>query len=137
MDAAIATLFCEGIAMPQSMGLGGGFLMTIYIRETKTAITLDAREVAPLSATEDMYGGNASLASKGGAAVAVPGELKGYWEAHQKYGKLDWADLVQPTIDLCKSGHLVTGYLARMLAEQKPQIINDPGLKYFIFDKSL
>lgn len=65
IDAAIAALFCEGVAMPQSMGIGGGFLMTIYIRKSKTAITLDARETAPILASENMFDGNASLASKG------------------------------------------------------------------------
>ena len=37
------------------MGVGGGFFMTIYIRETGETAFLDAREIAPLYATEDMY----------------------------------------------------------------------------------
>lgn len=65
VDAAVAALFCEGVAMPQSTGLGGGFFMTIYKKSTNIIRTLNAREVAPLAATEDMYGGNASLAAKG------------------------------------------------------------------------
>lgn len=55
VDAAIASLFCEGIAMPQSMGLGGGFLMTIYKRSTGEVSYLDSREVAPFYASEDMF----------------------------------------------------------------------------------
>lgn len=39
----------------QSMGLGGGFLMTIYIRENKTAHFLNARESAPLKANQELY----------------------------------------------------------------------------------
>lgn len=63
-DAAIAVQLCEGITCPQSMGLGGGFLMTIYIRESGTIETINARERAPSGATEDMYVNNtgASLA---------------------------------------------------------------------------
>lgn len=31
-DAAIAGLFCDGVINTQSMGLGGGFLLTYYHR---------------------------------------------------------------------------------------------------------
>lgn len=47
------------------MGLGGGFLMTIWDPKTKTADYLDARETAPMAATEDMFDGNAHLAMYG------------------------------------------------------------------------
>lgn len=57
-DAAIAVLLCEGLANPQSMGLGGGFVMTIYHKETGLAETLNARERAPAAATENMYVNN-------------------------------------------------------------------------------
>lgn len=47
------------------MGIGGGFLLTIYDRQKNTFETLDAREVAPLAAHKDMYKENATLASVG------------------------------------------------------------------------
>ena len=65
VDAAIAALFCIGVVHPQSAGIGGGFLMTIYDGKTGKAECLNAREVAPLAATADMFGGNATLSSKG------------------------------------------------------------------------
>jgi gamma-glutamyltranspeptidase len=109
VDAAIASLFCEGVSVPQALGLGGGFIMTIYMKETGTAVTLNSREVAPAAASQDMFHGDETLAVSGGLAVAVPAELKGYWEAYNKYGgKVPWKDLVQPTIDLCNNGILVT-----------------------------
>ncbi|XP_076372817.1 scoloptoxin SSD14-like [Tachypleus tridentatus] len=37
------------------------------------------------------------MRSLGGLPVAVPGELKVCWLAHQKYGKLNWSDLIQPS----------------------------------------
>uniref|UniRef100_A0A182Q6K4 Gamma-glutamyltransferase n=1 Tax=Anopheles farauti TaxID=69004 RepID=A0A182Q6K4_9DIPT len=126
VDAAIATLFCEGVTCPQSMGLSGGFLATIYIRETKTAYALNAREVAPAGATRDMYVNKSSV--QGGLAIAVPGEVKGYWEMHQKYGRLAWKELVEPTVRLCREGHLVTGYLERILKGREQRIRNEPTL---------
>lgn len=64
-DSAIATMLCEGITCPQSTGLGGGFFMTIYIKKTGKVESLDAREVAPLKATEDMFVNNPKAALEG------------------------------------------------------------------------
>lgn len=125
-DAAIGALFCEGIACPQSMGLGGGFLLTIFIKSTNKAETLNARETAPAAATRDMFLTESSVT--GGKAVAVPAELKGYWALHQKYGKLPWSDLVEPSIELCEKGHIVTGYLANILRNAETKILNEPSL---------
>ncbi|XP_011255278.1 glutathione hydrolase 1 proenzyme [Camponotus floridanus] len=128
VDAAIAALLCEGVASLHSMGLGGGFLMTIWDAKNKTADYLDARETAPMAATEDMYDGNAHLAMYGGLAVAVPGELMGYWEAHQKYGRLLWSELFAPTIKLCETGSRINDYLAAYLVEKEPMIKNESSL---------
>ena len=64
VDSAVATLLCNGAVHPQSSGLGGGFVMTVYQKQTGFSDVLVARERAPLAATEDMYHGNQSLASK-------------------------------------------------------------------------
>lgn len=129
-DAAIATLFCEGVTCPQSMGIGGGFLLTIYDRANDRVETLNARETAPAAATEDMMvKADNSTKDKRGLLIAVPGELKGYWVLHQKYGKLEWKKLVQPTIDLCRKGHMVTGYLERILSRTKAKIHAEPSLR--------
>lgn len=109
------------------MGLGGGVLLTIYTRSTRTVETMMARETAPLAAHRDMFVN--ATAVEGAAAIAVPGELLGYWELHQKYGRLPWADLVQPTIDLCRSGHHVTGYLAAILRGRSAKIMSEPSLR--------
>lgn len=54
-DAAVAVIFCEGVAMPYSTGLGGGFVMTIYTKAKTKIETMIARERAPLLAHENMY----------------------------------------------------------------------------------
>lgn len=132
-DAAIAALLCEGVTCPQSTGLGGGFVMTIYIKETNKVETLIARDVAPLAATEDMF---VNSTVTGGKAVAVPGELMGYWELHQKYGKLNWSSLFDPTIELCRKGHVVSPYLANILKRNKKIVVGSPTLAEVYIDPS-
>ncbi|XP_029177743.1 glutathione hydrolase 1 proenzyme-like isoform X2 [Nylanderia fulva] len=128
VDAAIGALLCEGVASLHSMGLGGGFFMTIWDAKNKTMDYLDARETAPMAATEDMFDGNAHLAMYGGLAVAVPGELMGYWEAHKKYGRLPWSELFEPAIKLCETGSLINDYLAGYLVSKEPMIRNESSL---------
>lgn len=65
VDAAIASMLCNGLLNHQSMGLGGGFFMTVYIKEEGKAYTVIAREKAPAAATEDMFQGMFSKSSRG------------------------------------------------------------------------
>lgn len=125
MDATIAAMFCKSVYTMQSMGLGGGLLMTIYIKENETAYTLNARETAPEKSAPDMFKGkpDASKHGKhdqqcldvikfkigfnitGPLAIGVPGQLRGYWAAYKRFGKLPWKDLVEPAIELCENGY--------------------------------
>ena len=128
-DVAVATIICEGITCPQSSGLGGGFLLTIYIKEKGTIETLNAREVAPKLATETMYVNDPQGSVKGGKAVAVPGEIKGLWELHQKYGNLSWSALVEPNIKLAREGHVVSPYLSKVFANNENGLFAEPSLR--------
>ena len=65
VDAAIATLFCNGLFNPHSMGVGGGFLMTIYLKERGEVVTLNARETAPAASSPDMYSDDPSASVRG------------------------------------------------------------------------
>lgn len=65
MDATLAALFCNGVVNMQSMGLGGGFFMTVYINETKEAVVLNAREKAPLNSSINMFNGDSQKSKVG------------------------------------------------------------------------
>ncbi|KAL7743538.1 hypothetical protein ACLKA6_013344 [Drosophila palustris] len=134
VDAAIATLLCEGIMLPHSMGIGGGFVATIYTRRTGKVETVIARESAPAAAHREMFVGQKEVT--GALAGGVPGEILGYWEMHQKYGRLPWKHLFQPSIKLAREGHVVSRYLAAAIKSKLKQIQEDPGLsKMFLNDQ--
>lgn len=126
VDAAIATLLCEGLLLPHSMGIGGGFVATIYTRSSRKVETLIARESAPAAAHKDMFVNQTEIT--GATAGAVPGEILGYWEMHRRYGILPWKRLFEPSIKLAREGHVVSRYLASAIQQKLENIQADPGL---------
>lgn len=134
-DAAITALACEGVTNPQGAGLGGGFLMTIFIAETGTVEFLNARDRAPGKASEDMFADFSDDATIfGGRAAGIPGEVKGYWALHQKYGKLKWSRLFEPMIELCRRGHLVNSYMAGVVQRRVHILKDSPSLKELLIN---
>uniref|UniRef100_A0A3B4EXK1 Gamma-glutamyltransferase 5-like n=1 Tax=Pundamilia nyererei TaxID=303518 RepID=A0A3B4EXK1_9CICH len=105
VDGAIAALLCTSIMNPQSAGIGGGSIFTIMDVSGKVKI-INSRETAPANLNPDLLKScNSTIqVKKGSRWIGVPGEIRGYAEAHQLYGKLPWADLFQPTIKLAREG---------------------------------
>ncbi|XP_004518914.1 glutathione hydrolase 1 proenzyme isoform X2 [Ceratitis capitata] len=125
VDAAIATLLCEGVVLPHSMGVGGGFVATIYSKEMGKIETLIARETAPAAADENMF---IDRKITGAIAAAIPSEIYGYYCLHAKFGKLPWKILFEPAIDLCFNGLAVSKYLAQVLQLYGDHIRNEPSM---------
>lgn len=127
VDAAIATLFCVGVVNPHSAGIGGGFMMAIYDSKTGTTSCLDALE-RPAVVTAD--NGNATSSKETNAAVAVPGQLAGYWAAHQRYGRLPWYRIVLPSAFLADDELIVSRNLAKVLQDNSDFILEEPSMRY-------
>ncbi|XP_003424878.1 scoloptoxin SSD14 isoform X1 [Nasonia vitripennis] len=137
VDAALAALICNGLINMQSMGFGGGFIMTIYEKESNRAVILNARDAAPGAAHAYMYNGTVARASQAGPlAISVPGELAGYWEAHQRFGKLPWAEIFKPNIELCEKGYNLTNIQYDGLLSNKTKIFQDPYLKELFVNRT-
>uniref|UniRef100_A0A131Z1T5 Gamma-glutamyltranspeptidase / glutathione hydrolase / leukotriene-C4 hydrolase n=1 Tax=Rhipicephalus appendiculatus TaxID=34631 RepID=A0A131Z1T5_RHIAP len=114
VDAAIATLLCMGVVLPHSMGIGGGFIATVYSKNKSKVEVLMARETAPGCAHRDMFVNQSALVRMwGGMAVAVPGELRGYEELHKHLnGSLKWENLFEDAIRLARQGFRIGKHLA-------------------------
>ncbi len=102
-DAAVAVHFALAVVNPEAGNIGGGGFLVGVLPDGQT-VSLDFRERAPARASADMFldaDGNVTRASVvGHLASGVPGSVAGMWEAHQRYGSLAWAQLVEPAINL-------------------------------------
>jgi gamma-glutamyltranspeptidase/glutathione hydrolase len=108
IDAAVGTAFALAVTWPSAGNLGGGGFI-VYMTGDGNATTIDFREKAPLAATETMFldeNGNLidDINHHSIKAVGVPGTVAGLYLAHQKYGSLPWADVVQPAVGLAENG---------------------------------
>jgi gamma-glutamyltranspeptidase/glutathione hydrolase len=126
VDAAIATGFALAVTYPQAGNIGGGGFMVIRFPDGETT-SIDFREKAPLAAHPEMFLDSdgeysSEIHHDSHIAVGVPGTVAGLELAHQKYGKLPWARLVEPAVRLAADGFPMMPYLARSLAGVLPRM---------------
>ena len=119
VDAAVATAFALAVTFPVAGNIGGGGFMVVRTPDGK-ATTFDYRERAPLKATPTMYLNekgeiDRTLTAAGYLAPGVPGTVRGMALAHQRFGKLPWRDVVQPSVEIASRGFLMPASLARSL----------------------
>lgn len=117
IDASIAISFALAVVLPQAGNIGGGGFMVIHNEDSN--FTIDYREQAPLQATEKMFITDGlydpELALESYQSSGTPGAVAGMYLAHQKFGSIEWKDLIQPSIDLARNGFIVTKTLEHAL----------------------
>ena len=141
LDAAFATQLVLNLVEPQSSGIGGGAFILYWDNEAQKLYAYDGRETAPATATEDRFlteDGKAMRRAEaviGGKSVGVPGLVHVMDLAHQRHGKLQWADLFAPAIDIAEKGFEISPRLFRLLEIDKtlPQL-NVAGAHYYLPD---
>ena len=138
IDAAIAAQMVLGLVEPQSSGVGGGGFILHYNAVTGAIESFDGRETAPAAATSDLFrrpDGELMLwpeAASGGLSVGVPGLLRMLELVHRKHGRLPWARLFEPAIQLAESGFTVSPRLAQSITNNK-DLINFPAAHAYFF----
>jgi gamma-glutamyltranspeptidase / glutathione hydrolase len=118
VDAIVATALALAVTYPEAGNLGGGGFVVARFADGRDA-ALDFRETAPAAATRNMYldekGELTGKSLTGHLASGVPGAVAGLHAVHARYGKLNWRDVVQPSISLAATGFAVNDRFSRLI----------------------
>ncbi len=133
VDAAIAAAATITLVEPVSCGLGGDAFAIVW--DGKTLQGLNASGYAPAAWNVDYfknkYGVNekglAKAPKRGVDAITIPGVVAGWAALHERYGKLPFADLMQPAIEIAERGYAVPPVVAQKWAAAVPELKDQPG----------
>jgi gamma-glutamyltranspeptidase/glutathione hydrolase len=120
VDAVIAINATLCAVYPHMTGVGGDGFWLIAGPETNGVQALHAAGAAAKAATRDYYrehGCTDKIPERGALAVlTMPGAVDGWRLAHERHGRLPWADLFADAIAYARDGMAVTRSLADWLA---------------------
>src|SRR5262249_38109973 len=104
VDAAIASAACMTLVEPCSNGLGSDAFCILW--DGQKLHGLNASGPAPAAWTPEFFGGE-SMPRRGWGAVTVPGAVGAWAALSERFGKLAFAELMQPAIEIAERGYAV------------------------------
>ena len=130
VDAAIAAAAAMTIVEPVSNGLGSDSFCILW--DGKELHGLNASGRAPQSWTPDYfkrkYGDGADTPPKRGMdSVTVPGAVSSWVTMSERFGKLPFADLMEPAIEIAERGYLLSPVLQQKWAAATEELQSQPG----------
>jgi gamma-glutamyltranspeptidase / glutathione hydrolase len=127
VDAAVAVGFALAVVHPEAGNIGGGGFMVIRMRDGR-AQALDYRETAPGRASRDMYRSAPEDASvTGHLSAGVPGAVAGLNEAHRRFGRLPFSEVIEPAIHLANQGFVIDEYRSLSIADDSARLALFPA----------
>jgi gamma-glutamyltranspeptidase / glutathione hydrolase len=130
IDAAIAANVFLGFADPAMNGLGGDLFAIIWSAEDQQLHGLNASGKSAQNLTLDYFRekGISSIPASSPHAVTVPGAVDGWFEMHEKFGNLEFEQLLRPTIEYARQGIAVHSEIADMMDFLDRDLIRFYGL---------
>ena len=138
IDAMVATQLVLNLVEPASSGLGGGGFLLYHDAKAKALLAYDGREIVPAGATSALFvkaDGKPmgfTEARVGGRSVGVPGTPRLLEIAHLRHGKLPWAKLFQPAIEIAEKGFPMSPRLFKLTGDDKG-LADEPAARAHFF----
>ena len=129
VDAAIAANIALGLMEPTGNGIGGDLFAIVWDAKTKKLHGLNASGPAPKNISIDYFKqqGLTKIPSYGPLPVTVPGAVDGWVKLHERFGKLKFASLFEPTIEYAIKGFPITETIAYYLDRSQKRFENYPN----------
>ncbi|GLQ88850.1 gamma-glutamyltransferase [Dyella flagellata] len=126
-DAAVAVASTLSVVEPESSGIGGGFMATMYVASSKRTVFIDARETAPAAVNPKDYlnpdgSPNRDTALKGPLSAGIPGEPAGLAWLAKHYGKLPFTVSLAPAIRTARDGFKPDDRLLHSIKEEQQDL---------------
>lgn len=109
-DAAIASYFGMAVTLPGAASIGGGGVCLVHEAEEGRTEAISFMPKRPAGA---------------GAKFSVPGNVRGMFLLHARYGELAWSDLLRPAEDFARSGHALSRAFIRDFEAALPIVTFD------------
>ena len=140
IDAAIAANAALGLMEPTGNGIGGDLFAIVWIEKEKKLYGLNASGRSPEDLTLKYFIENnfKSIPAYGPLPVSVPGCVDGWFELHNKFGKIKMRDILNPTIKYAEDGFPVTELVSYYMDVASDNFKNYPNFKetFFIDDST-
>ena len=140
IDAAIAANAALGLMEPTGNGIGGDLFAIIWIEKEKKLYGLNASGRSPENLTLEYFKENnfKSIPAYGPLPVSVPGCVDGWFELHNKFGKIKMRDILNPTIKYAEDGFPVTELVSYYMDVASDNFKNYPNFKetFFVDDST-
>ena len=115
VDASVAVAAALNVVEPLMSGIGGDGFIMVYTRADDTVKVVNATGPAPYAATRERYLPD-GIPLKGILSMSVPGLLRGWTEAHERYGVLSLSEVLEPAVELAEEGFPVSHTVAKAIA---------------------
>ncbi|HEY1394037.1 MAG TPA: gamma-glutamyltransferase family protein, partial [Methylibium sp.] len=132
VDAAIAAAAALTVVEPVSNGLGSDAFCILWDGQSLQGLNASGR--APQAWTREYfhakYGADALHPPKRGwDSVTVPGAVAGWVALSERHGRLPFADLLEPAIELAERGHAVSVVVQQKWAVAAEELAAQPGFR--------
>ncbi len=132
-DAIIAMAGVLAVVRPHMNGIGGDAFGIFYDGESKEITALNASGRSGALATPEFFSatGLDRVPGVGPLSVSVPGAVAGWIDAHERYGTMEFSELLATGIDYARNGFAVSTRLAQDFEEQGANL-NEAGMDLYL-----